>query len=81
MNRLQAQNLKLLKTPLPPPVGFPDKRERAPRQGSSDTIKGGLLGESERKNVYQMARDAVEVTYHKLHHFLTEATRGGKQDQ
>lgn len=35
---------------------------------------GGLLGESERKNVYQMARDAVEVTYHKLHHFLTEAT-------
>jgi hypothetical protein len=36
---------------------------------------GGLLGESERKNVSQMARDAVEVTYHKLHHFLTEATR------
>ena len=35
---------------------------------------GGLLGESERKNVSQMARDAVEVTYHKLHHFLTEAT-------
>ncbi len=35
---------------------------------------GGLLGESERKNVSQMARDSVEVTYHKLHHFLTEAT-------
>ncbi len=35
---------------------------------------GGLLGESERKNVSQMARDAVEVTYHKLHHFITEAT-------
>jgi SRSO17 transposase len=35
---------------------------------------GGLLGESERKNLYQMASDAVEVTYHKLHHFLTEAT-------
>jgi SRSO17 transposase len=35
---------------------------------------GGLLGESERKNVSQIARDAVEVTYHKLHHFLTEAT-------
>mgnify|MGYP003471058137 FL=1 len=34
----------------------------------------GLLGESERKNVSQMAKDAVEVTYHKLHHFLTEAT-------
>ena len=34
---------------------------------------GGLLGESERKNLFQMARDAVEVTYHKLHHFLTDA--------
>ncbi len=32
------------------------------------------MGESDRKNVSQMARDAVEVTYHKLHHFLTEAT-------
>jgi SRSO17 transposase len=35
---------------------------------------GGLLGESERKNLSQLARDAVEVTYHKLNHFLTEAT-------
>ena len=35
---------------------------------------GGLLGESGRKNIYQMASDRVEVTYHKLHHFLTEAT-------
>ena len=34
---------------------------------------GGLLGESERKNIYQMATDALGVTYHKLHHFLTEA--------
>ena len=34
---------------------------------------GGLLGESERKNIYQMATDAVGVTYHRLHHFLTEA--------
>ena len=30
---------------------------------------GGLLGESERKNIYQMASDSVGVTYHKLHHF------------
>jgi SRSO17 transposase len=40
---------------------------------------GGLLGESERKNLSQMARDAVEVTYHKLHHFLTEATWSANQ--
>jgi len=40
---------------------------------------GGLLGESERKNIYQMASDAVGVTYHKLHHFLTEATWSADQ--
>ena len=40
---------------------------------------GGLLGESERKNIYQMASDNVEVTYHKLHHFLTEATWSANQ--
>ena len=34
---------------------------------------GGLLGESERKNLFQMAENAVGVTYHCLHHFLTEA--------
>ena len=32
---------------------------------------GGLLGESERKNLSQMADNAVGVTYHRLHHFLT----------
>ena len=35
---------------------------------------GGLLGESERKNLYQIASNAIGVTYHRLHHFLTEAT-------
>jgi SRSO17 transposase len=35
---------------------------------------GGLLGESKRKNLSQIASDSVGVTYHKLHHFLTEAT-------
>lgn len=34
---------------------------------------GGLLGESERKNLTQISKDAVGVTYHRLHHFLTEA--------
>ncbi len=33
----------------------------------------GLIGESERKNLSQMANNAVGVTYHRLHHFLTEA--------
>lgn len=35
---------------------------------------GGLLGESERKNISQMARAAVRVNYYQLHHFATEAT-------
>jgi SRSO17 transposase len=34
---------------------------------------GGLLGESERKNLTQMADNSVGVVYHRLHHFLTEA--------
>ena len=34
---------------------------------------GGLLEESERKNLFQIAENAVCVTYHHLHHFLTEA--------
>ncbi len=38
---------------------------------------GGLLSESERKNLFQIARDAVEVTYHKLHHCLDAVAHGG----
>lgn len=31
------------------------------------------MGESERKNLFQIAENAVGVNYHRLHHFLTEA--------
>ena len=48
-------------------------RTKAQKRGFRNYL-GGLLGESERKNIYQMANDSVGVTYHKLHHFLTEAT-------
>ena len=34
---------------------------------------GGLLGESQRKNLSQMASNNLDITYHKLHHFLTES--------
>jgi DDE superfamily endonuclease len=40
---------------------------------------GGLLGESERKNLSQMARDAVGVNYHQLHHFATVGTWSPEQ--
>jgi SRSO17 transposase len=53
---------------------FDDLFRTKAQKGEFRHYLGGLLGESERKNVSQMAKDAVEVTYHKLHHFLTEAT-------
>jgi SRSO17 transposase len=40
---------------------------------------GGLLGESERKNLSQMAENAIGVEYHQLHHFLTEAPWSNSQ--
>jgi SRSO17 transposase len=40
---------------------------------------GGLLGESERKNLTQIANNAVGVVYHRLHHFLTEAPWSAQQ--
>jgi hypothetical protein len=36
---------------------------------------GGLLRCRERKNLTQMSKDALGVTYHRLPHFLTEAPR------
>ncbi|BAQ63381.1 IS701 family transposase [Geminocystis sp. NIES-3709] len=35
---------------------------------------GGLLGDSQRKNITQIAHNNLDITYHKLHHFLTEST-------
>lgn len=40
---------------------------------------GGLLGESERKNLFQIAENALGVTYHRLHHFLTQAPWSSSQ--
>ena len=35
---------------------------------------GGLLGGRERKNLTQLSKDTVGVTYHRLHDFLTTAS-------
>src|SRR4028119_2089445 len=48
-------------------------RHQAQKKGFRHYV-GGLLGESERKNITQMSNNAVGVVYHQLHHFLTEAT-------
>jgi SRSO17 transposase len=37
------------------------------------------LGESERKNLFEMAENALGVTYHRLHHFLNEAPWSSSQ--
>ena len=34
---------------------------------------GGLLGESERKNITQIADNNIDIIYHKLHHFMTDS--------
>ena len=34
---------------------------------------GGLLGESKRKNITQIADNNIDITYHKLHHFMTDS--------
>ncbi|VEP16936.1 transposase (fragment) [Hyella patelloides LEGE 07179] len=58
---------------------FDDKLRTKAQKREFRNYLGGLLGESERKNIYQMASDNVGVTYHKLHHFLTEATWSADQ--
>jgi hypothetical protein len=49
------------------------------KNGSLGTISADNCGESERKNLSQMASNAVGVTYHRLHHFLTEALWDAQQ--
>jgi SRSO17 transposase len=51
---------------------------QAQKRGFRNYI-GGLLGESERKNLSQMADNMVGVIYHRLHHFLTEAPWDAEQ--
>ena len=52
---------------------FDDVFTRQAQRREFRNYLAGLLGESERKNIFQMSTNAVGVIYHKLHHFLTEA--------
>lgn len=47
-------------------------KTKAEKQGFRQYL-GGLLGESRRKNLSEMAKNAIGVVYHRLHHFLTDA--------
>ena len=42
-------------------------------------ITHSLLGESERKNLSQIAEDSVDVSYHSLRHFLVRASWGEQE--
>jgi DDE superfamily endonuclease len=53
---------------------FDDLLRTSPQRQGFRHYLGGLLGESERKNLTQMATNSVGVVYSRLHHFLTEAT-------
>jgi hypothetical protein len=52
---------------------FDDVFTRQAQRREFRNYLASLLGESERKNISQMSDNAVGVTYHKLHHFLTAA--------
>ena len=47
-------------------------KTKAQRSGFKHYI-GGLLGESDRKNLTQMANNAVGVIYNRIHHFISAA--------
>jgi len=47
-------------------------QNKAQRKGFRHYL-GGLLGESERKNLSQLAQSAVDVSYHRLRHFAVRA--------
>ncbi len=42
---------------------------------------GGLLGESETNNLFQIASNGVGVTYHRLHHCLDAVAHGGNPQE
>ncbi|WP_245555409.1 transposase, partial [Baaleninema simplex] len=50
----------------------PDFKTQAQKKGFRHYL-GGLLGESQRKDITQMANDSVGVVYNRLHHFITES--------
>ena len=42
---------------------------------------GGLLGESERKNISQMANNSIGVVYNRLHHFIADSHNRANSNQ
>jgi SRSO17 transposase len=53
-------------------------QNQSPKNGFRHYL-GGLLGESERKNLTQISENAIGVVYNRLHHFLTDAPWSASQ--
>ncbi len=52
---------------------FDDCWKNTPQKTGFRHYLGGLLGESERKNISQMANNSIGVVYHRLHHFIADS--------
>ena len=52
---------------------FDDCWKNQPQKTGFRHYLGGLLGESERKNLSQMANNAIGVVYNRLHHFIADS--------
>ena len=52
---------------------FDDSWKNPPQKIGFRHYLGGLLGESERKNISQMANNSIGVVYNRLHHFIADS--------
>ena len=52
---------------------FDDCWKNPPQKRGFRHYLGGLLGESERKNISQMANNSIGVVYNRLHHFIADS--------
>ncbi|MDZ4877962.1 MAG: hypothetical protein CLLPBCKN_007397 [Chroococcidiopsis cubana SAG 39.79] len=58
---------------------FDDIFSRQKQRQAFRIYLGGLLGESERKNLSQLASNTVDGSYNSLRHFLNESTSGCRE--
>ncbi|NES80027.1 MAG: hypothetical protein F6K06_31735 [Okeania sp. SIO1H4] len=52
---------------------FDDCGKNPPQKTGFRHYLGGLLGESERKNISQMANNSIGVVYNRRHHFIADS--------
>ncbi len=77
-----VEDVTLMKetTPVAMPPGcerrcqkFDECWEKTPQKTGFRHYLGGLLGESERKNISQIANNSIGIVYNRLHHFIADS--------